>query len=134
MMRKKLKGPLFMNQVSFRGQGATPPPPPPHRHRHRHRTASDHRQQPASSATARCLRGVSALPLDATTTHHRGHSTHPPSPTHQASKPFKDVMREEFPDYLTPVEERRVQKLAHMRRRGKGPPRKGEGKRAGKKK
>ena len=64
------------------------------------------------------------------------HPTRSPthSPTHQASKPFKDVMREEFPDYLTPVEERRVQKLAHMRRRGKGPPKKGEGKRAGKKK
>ena len=49
-------------------------------------------------------------------------------------KPFEDVLRSEFPEYLTDKEERRKQKLAYMRRRGKGPPKKGQGKRAGKKK
>ena len=50
------------------------------------------------------------------------------------SKPFEDVLRSKFPEYLTEKEERRKQKLAYMRRRGKGPPKKGQGKRAGKKK
>lgn len=48
------------------------------------------------------------------------------------SKPFADVLRSEFPEYLTEKEDRRKQKLAYMRRRGKGPPKKGQGKRAGK--
>ena len=45
-------------------------------------------------------------------------------------KPFKDLMRTEFPTFLTEKEERRKIKLAFMRRRGKGPPKKGQGKRA----
>jgi len=45
-------------------------------------------------------------------------------------RPFEDVMRTEFPDFLTPKEDRRKQKLAYLRRRGKGPPKKGMGKRA----
>lgn len=45
-------------------------------------------------------------------------------------KPFEDVLRTEFPDYLTEQEERRRAKLQYLRRRGKGPPKKGEGKRA----
>ena len=46
------------------------------------------------------------------------------------ARPFEDVMRTEFPDFLTPKEDRRKQKLAYLRRRGKGPPKKGMGKRA----
>jgi hypothetical protein len=45
-------------------------------------------------------------------------------------KPFEDVIRKEFPDFLTEKEDRRKQKLAYLRRRGKGPPKKGQGKRA----
>jgi small subunit ribosomal protein S33 len=45
-------------------------------------------------------------------------------------QPFEDVMRKEFPDFLTEKEERRRAKLSYLRRRGKGPPKKGEGKRA----
>mmetsp|Transcript_34330 Transcript_34330/g.34998 ORF Transcript_34330/g.34998 Transcript_34330/m.34998 type:complete len:104 (+) Transcript_34330:220-531(+) len=38
------------------------------------------------------------------------------------------------PDFQTDVEERREEKLIRLRRRGKGPPKKGEGKRAGRRK
>ena len=46
------------------------------------------------------------------------------------NKPFEDIVRSEFPDFLTDHEERRRMKLQYMRRRGKGPPKKGMGKRA----
>mmetsp|Transcript_47328 Transcript_47328/g.88147 ORF Transcript_47328/g.88147 Transcript_47328/m.88147 type:complete len:159 (-) Transcript_47328:332-808(-) len=45
-------------------------------------------------------------------------------------KPFEDVLRKVYPDFLTEKEDRRKQKLAYLRRRGKGPPKKGQGKRA----
>jgi hypothetical protein len=38
------------------------------------------------------------------------------------------------PDFMTEIEERRTDALARLKRRGKGPPKKGQGKRASKKK
>jgi small subunit ribosomal protein S33 len=38
------------------------------------------------------------------------------------------------PDFMTEIEERRTDALARLKRRGKGPPKKGQGKRATKKK
>ncbi|GMH53485.1 hypothetical protein TrLO_g188 [Triparma laevis f. longispina] len=51
-------------------------------------------------------------------------------------EPIEPYIRKQFPGYMTDVEERRQKKLETMRRRGKGPPPKGQGKRAtkGKKK
>ena len=43
---------------------------------------------------------------------------------------FKAIVKE----YTTEVEERRTDALARLRRRGKGPPKKGQGKRASRKK
>jgi len=37
-------------------------------------------------------------------------------------------------EYESPLEERRREKLENLRRRGMGPPKKGQGKRAGRKK
>ena len=37
------------------------------------------------------------------------------------------------PDFMTDLEERRVEALARLKRRGKGPPKKGQGKRSKKK-
>ena len=49
-----------------------------------------------------------------------------PDPT----KAFKRVS----PDFMTELEERRVDSLERLKRRGKGPPKKGQGKRSKKKK
>lgn len=57
-----------------------------------------------------------------------------PIVTAQDIKPFEHVIRRSFPTLGTEEEEHRRQKLAYMRRRGKGPPKKGSGKRSGKKK
>ena len=43
-------------------------------------------------------------------------------------------IRNVAPDFQTEIEERRTQKLLKLKRRGKGPPKKGAGKRAGRKK
>ena len=45
-------------------------------------------------------------------------------------EPIEPYIRAQFPDYKTPIEERRAKKLEALRRRGKGPPPKGQGKRA----
>ncbi|GMI19577.1 hypothetical protein TeGR_g4820, partial [Tetraparma gracilis] len=44
------------------------------------------------------------------------------------------ITRTEFPGYLSPLRERRLEKLQLQRRKGKGPPKKGMGNRASKKK
>lgn len=44
------------------------------------------------------------------------------------------VLRNIFPGFLTPQEQRRKTQLEILRRRGKGPPKKGMGKRASKRK
>ena len=46
------------------------------------------------------------------------------------TRAFKSIA----PDYMTELEERRTEALARLRRKGKGPPKKGQGKRATKKK
>ncbi len=48
------------------------------------------------------------------------------------AKPFKDIIRKEFPDFLDEKEERRAEKLIELKKRGKGPPKKGQGRRAAK--
>uniref|UniRef100_A0A7S2WK26 Small ribosomal subunit protein mS33 n=1 Tax=Rhizochromulina marina TaxID=1034831 RepID=A0A7S2WK26_9STRA len=49
-------------------------------------------------------------------------------------KPFHDVIRRAFPTLGTEEQDHRRQKLSYLRRRGKGPPMKGAGKRSAKKK
>jgi hypothetical protein len=46
------------------------------------------------------------------------------------TRPFRDMTK----DFNTEIEERRAEKLYNLKRRGKGPPKKGKGKRAQKKK
>jgi small subunit ribosomal protein S33 len=48
----------------------------------------------------------------------------------ETTKLFKTVA----PDFMTELDERRAEALARLRRKGKGPPKKGQGKRATKKK
>jgi small subunit ribosomal protein S33 len=53
-----------------------------------------------------------------------------PLVTQDHHKSFANELKTVFPEFMTDVEERRKAKLAYLRRRGKGPPKKGEGKRA----
>ncbi|GMH60500.1 hypothetical protein TrRE_jg12353 [Triparma retinervis] len=48
-------------------------------------------------------------------------------------EPIEPHVRKFFPDYQTVEQTRRLTKLAQLRRRGKGPPPKGSGKRSKKK-
>lgn len=55
-----------------------------------------------------------------------------PLVTKDHHKSFANELKSVFPEFMTDVEERRKTKLSYLRRRGKGPPKKGEGKRAAK--
>lgn len=55
-----------------------------------------------------------------------------PMVTRDHHKSIASELKSAFPEFMTDVEERRKTKLAYLRRRGKGPPKKGEGKRAAK--
>jgi small subunit ribosomal protein S33 len=49
-------------------------------------------------------------------------------------KDLAPIIRSVVPDYLTDLEERRKMKLVLLKAKGKGPPKKGQGKRSSKKK